>query len=70
MTGLADFANSVIQTAFEGGSLDGGEIQELAVEHGLLIETTFDPKKHTDLEGCAEKGDPWFVPSALLKSAK
>lgn len=70
MTGLADFANSVIQIAFEGGSLDGWEIQDMALKHGLLIETKFDPAKHEDLEGYAEKGDPWFVLSDLLENAK
>lgn len=33
---LKAFANELIAAAFEGGSFDGGDIQEIAVKHGLL----------------------------------
>lgn len=33
---LASFAKEMIDAAFEGGSFDGSEIQEIAVKHGLL----------------------------------
>lgn len=33
---LKDFANDMITAAFEGGSFDGGDIQDIAVKHGLL----------------------------------
>lgn len=37
---LCEFANEMVSAAFEGGSLDGADIQEIAVKHGLLrIET-------------------------------
>lgn len=30
------FARELISTAFDGGSFDGGEIQDMAVKHGLM----------------------------------
>ena len=36
VTGMRDFANSMIDIALEGGDADGAHIQELAVKHGLL----------------------------------
>lgn len=33
---LKAFANEMIGAAFEGGSFDGGDIQDIAVKHGLL----------------------------------
>lgn len=70
MAGLADFVKEIIQIGFTGSGMDGGQIQDLAVEHGLLVETTFDPERHEDFEGYAEKGDQWFEYSDLLKNAK
>lgn len=34
--GLRAFANDMISAAYEGGSFDGGDIQDIAVKHGLL----------------------------------
>ncbi|MCF7545315.1 hypothetical protein [Pseudomonas petrae] len=34
--GLRAFANDMISAAYEGGSFDGGDIQNIAVKHGLL----------------------------------
>ena len=36
---LVEFVREILQVALEGGGLDGGEIQDMAVEHGLLVET-------------------------------
>ncbi|MBP5054358.1 hypothetical protein [Pseudomonas chlororaphis] len=33
---LRAFANEMIAAAFEGGSFEGGDIQDIAVKHGLL----------------------------------
>lgn len=33
---LSGFSKEMIDAAFEGGSLDGAEIQDIAVKHGLL----------------------------------
>ncbi len=34
--GLRAFGNEMISAAFEGGSFDGSDIQDIAVKHGLL----------------------------------
>jgi hypothetical protein len=53
---LRNFANSMIDIALEGGNADGAQIQELAVEHGLLK-----PEQRTERCGdtcsCAEYSD-------------
>lgn len=36
LASLKAFANEMIGAAFEGGSFDGGDIQDIAVKHGLL----------------------------------
>ncbi|MBI6621156.1 hypothetical protein YA0783_22925 [Pseudomonas corrugata] len=47
---MCAFANEMVSAAFEGGSLDGADIQDIAVKHGLLrIET----RKGECCEGCA-----------------
>ncbi|SET89482.1 hypothetical protein [Pseudomonas graminis] len=45
--GLREFANEIVSAAYEGVSYDGGEIQDIAVKHGLLR-----AERHT--EACAE----------------
>lgn len=35
-----DFVDDLISGVFEGVAFDGGDIQEIAVKHGLLEETT------------------------------
>jgi len=59
--GLIEFAKAVIQVAFEGGDLSGADIQDMAVERGLLTCEPFDPAKHKDPNGYAEEGDYWYV---------
>ncbi len=57
---LAAFAREIIEFAFDGMDVDGGTIQSLALTHGLLSKTTYDPKKHgPSME--AEPGDDWYV---------
>ncbi|MDQ0135726.1 hypothetical protein J2T08_003647 [Neorhizobium galegae] len=68
-TKLVEFAKEVIHVAFEGGSLDGGDIQEMALKHGLIAEERFDPKIHKDTFGNdAAPGDQWFVFAGPLAS--
>jgi hypothetical protein len=65
---LGEFAHQIIQIAFEGGSLDGGDIQDMGVKCGLLIETTYDPEIHGCPDHCsAEKGEEWYVYADCLK---
>lgn len=70
--GLIAFAREIIEPAFDGMDVDGGTIQSLALTHGLLSQTTYDPEKHgPSME--AEPGDEWYVlagPLALVEQEK
>jgi len=67
MDPIKEFARWIIQEGcFEGGTLDGGEIQDKAVELGLLVEELYDPVKHKDIED-AEEGEGVFVFTDLMK---
>lgn len=64
----AAFAAEVLKSVFDGFSLDGFDLQELAVKHGLLVKTKYDPKKHSNAyDDYVEPGDPWYVFSRGLK---
>lgn len=59
-TQIKEFFQWVIHIAFEGGSLDGGEIQDKALELGLLEEIVYCSELHSELvsdEACFEDGD-------------
>lgn len=57
---LAQFAKwAISEGPFNGCSLDGGSIQDKAVECGLLVKTTYQPILHGVVDG-PEPGDPWF----------
>ena len=45
---------------FEGCDLDGGAVQEKAVECGILKEVAYDPERHGEPDVDVEPGDPWF----------
>jgi len=54
---LQAFANEIVSGAFEGGSFDGGDIQDIGVKHGLLrIEQRDD--ECGDACACREYGFP------------
>lgn len=53
--GLREFANWAINACFEGGGVDGGEIQDKAVECGLLVEKTM-PEPCGENCSCAQNG--------------
>lgn len=66
--GLARFARAVLRFLWDGCDLDGGDIQHLALKHGLIGRTRFDPAKHSDHLGVgAVPGDEWFVEQPWLK---
>lgn len=56
---LVAFAKEVIGIVWEGGSLDGGEIQRIAEVHRLIRPVPYDPAKHGP-STLSEKGDPWY----------
>lgn len=45
---------------WNGGDLEGYEIQTKAAELGLLVRTAYDPEVHGE-DDCAEPGEDWFV---------
>lgn len=72
---LAVFARWIIQQmCFEVGRIDGGDVQDKAVELGLLVEVEggWDPDKH-DTEHWShdfmDPGDPYFELADCLKAA-
>jgi hypothetical protein len=65
---LAEFAKWAIRSG-PWSDLDGGDIQDKAVECGILVETQYDPEKHGPTETDQEPGDPWYVFSDEFKSA-
>jgi len=54
---LESFACEMVEAAFEGGSFDGGDIQDIAVKHGLLRTETRD-EECGDVCACREHGFP------------
>lgn len=65
---LAEFARRTIRTyAWGSYEPDGGEIQDWAVELGLIREVGFDPSRHQDTEGYGFKpGDPWLEFTSVI----
>lgn len=59
---------AISEGPWQGGNLEGGEIQQKAVELGLITKTEFDPTIHGESD-VAEPGDPWFVFSPLLSAS-
>ena len=50
-------------------SVDGGDLQEALVKHGLYRVEPFDPAKHSDWSGAAEAGDDFYVPTGIARAA-
>ena len=46
---LRAFAKDVIQLAWDG-SIDGGDVQEIALKHNLIKPEIYDPARHGDME--------------------
>jgi len=57
---LAEFAKEIIAAAWDGCGVDAGEIQELAVEYGLITETKYDQNKHSPTEFYIAPGEKHF----------
>ncbi len=56
------FADRMLELLWAGESIDGCDIQETAVECGLIAEVPggFDPSKHCDPSGVCRPGDSFF----------
>jgi hypothetical protein len=71
LAALKEFARRIIRDyAWQYGDPDGGNVQEKAVECGLLLEEPYDPEKHGESECDPEPGDQWFVFPDWLKEPK
>ena len=67
---LAEFARWAVQNGpFDGVGLDGSDIQDKALECGILEQTEYDPKVHGANNCDAEKGNTWYVFSDELKKS-
>lgn len=58
--GLIAFARWAIECAFDGQDADGADIQAVALHHGLLSKSPYDPEKHGPTFE-AEPGDDWYT---------
>jgi hypothetical protein len=54
---------------WSGDDLDGADVQNKAIELGLIVETKYDPQIHgrNGKSEYAEPGDQWFVFADWLK---
>jgi hypothetical protein len=62
-TGLNAFVDALLSIAWQGGSADGAEIQEMALKHGLLRQEVYSADEHETLvddPGNFEDGDPVY----------
>jgi len=62
--GMDKFVNKSLQAAWQGGSLDGADIQEMALKNGLLRKEPYCAELHenmTDDPGNFEEGDDFFI---------
>jgi hypothetical protein len=65
---LADFGASIVEAYFDDGDfgdLDGGWVQDKAVELGLLVHPVV-PHSPDDCEGCADEPGSCYVLDAAL----
>ena len=65
---LGAFARYVVETMWETLDVDGGDLQDRAIELGIIVPVPggFDPDKHHS-EWNSERGDPWYVLCAALE---
>lgn len=63
-----EFTKWAIQdSAWQGGNLDGGAVQDKAEALGVIVKVPFDPAKHKS--DYAEAGDDWFEFAPNLPSS-
>lgn len=60
---LIEFAREMCRVAFDGGSIEGWDIQETAERYGLLNAVKYDPAIHTNVTNAeyCEPGDIIYV---------
>lgn len=60
---MAAFVDTLLSIVWQGGSVDGADIQELALKHGLLRQEVYSADEHETLvddPGNFEDGDPVY----------
>ena len=60
MSDFEQFAKAIMRSWPEG-DVDGFELQDLAVKHGLLKMVPYSPDIHGSSEWDADPGDDWYV---------
>lgn len=65
---LEGFARGIIQAMWDGGGVDGGDIQDLAVKYGL-IESTVATETDAELHDHVVPGDEMFRLAEWLRAA-
>ncbi|MGU3489733.1 hypothetical protein, partial [Enterobacter bugandensis] len=61
--GLNSFVDALLSIAWQGGSADGADIEELALKHGLIRQEVYSQDDHENLvddPGNFEEGDPVY----------
>lgn len=57
-----EFAKWAIREgSWKYGGLDGFDIQDMALKHGLMREEKYDPETHGPNDFGVERGAAWFV---------
>lgn len=64
------FCREIFRDFPELSNLDGFDIQDYGVKHGLLLKTKYDPEIHGQCEYGSERGDAWFVTNFNLTIGK
>jgi hypothetical protein len=54
------FAMALINDMFKGVDVNNFDVQDMAVKHGILKKTKYDPERHGDNDFDAVKGDDWY----------
>jgi hypothetical protein len=70
LANLIEFTRRIIEAVgFDFQRLDGGEIQDIAEQLGLIVKTKYDPAIHGPSD-CCEPGDDWYVFVPFLENTK
>ena len=67
LTGPQKFARELLCASFEGCSFDGGDIQELALKHGLVRIEPYNADDHSYFDAISEGDDYYCFNDALEK---
>lgn len=70
---LAAFCRTLLADVWGGSDPDGGDIQALAVKHGLIREVLYDPTRHPGVPAAEfgiDPGDPIYVLADDVKGVR